>query len=60
VPISIISKDATVFEAIGGWRWHDGMLPAPDGAVWPMSAFRDRFLDAFSVGGPPRSSSAGR
>lgn len=60
VPISIISKDAAVFEAIGGWHWHDGMLPAPDGPVWRMSAFRDRFLDAFSAGGPPRSSSADR
>ncbi|WP_159601796.1 alkaline phosphatase family protein [Agromyces humi] len=60
VPISIISKDATVFEAIEGWHWDDGMLPAPDAPVWPMSAFRDRFLDAFSAGGPPRSSSADR
>ena len=60
VPISIISKDAAVFEAIGGWHWHDGMLPSPDGPVWRMSAFRDRFLDAFSAGGPPRSSSVDR
>ena len=50
VPISIISKDTTVFESIKGWQWHDGMRPAPDAPVWPMSAFRDRFLDAFSAG----------
>jgi len=49
VPISIISKDSTVFESIEGWQWDDGMLPAPDSPVWPMSAFRDRFLDAFST-----------
>ncbi|HEY5860995.1 MAG TPA: hypothetical protein VIX62_11975, partial [Actinomycetota bacterium] len=49
VPISIISKDSTVFESIEGWLWHDGMRPAPDAPVWPMSAFRDRFLDAFSA-----------
>jgi hypothetical protein len=50
VPISIISKDSTVFESIEGWRWQDGMLPPPDAPVWPMNAFRDRFLDAFSAG----------
>lgn len=50
VPISIISKDSTVFESIEGWQWRDGLLPAPDAPVWPMSAFRDRFLDAFSAG----------
>jgi hypothetical protein len=49
VPISIISRDSTVFEAIRAWQWQDGMLPAPDAPVWPMSAFRDRFLDAFSA-----------
>ena len=49
VPVSIISKDLTVFESIEGWQWDDGMLPAPDSPVWPMSAFRDRFLDAFSA-----------
>ncbi|MFE5671369.1 sulfatase-like hydrolase/transferase [Agromyces sp. NPDC056523] len=49
VPISIISKDAAVFESIEAWRWQDGMLPSPDAPVWPMSAFRDRFLDAFSA-----------
>ena len=49
VPISIISKDTTVFESIERWHWHDGMRPAPDAPVWPMSAFRDRFLDAFSA-----------
>ena len=28
------------------------MLPAPDAPVWPMSAFRDRFLAAFAAGPP--------
>ncbi|GAA4382373.1 hypothetical protein GCM10023152_32540 [Agromyces bauzanensis] len=50
VPISIISKDPAVFTSIEEWRWQDGTLPAPDAPVWPMSAFRDRFLDAFSAG----------
>ncbi|WP_448004266.1 CDP-alcohol phosphatidyltransferase [Agromyces bauzanensis] len=50
VPISIISKDPTVFTSVEEWQWQDGTLPAPDAPVWPMSAFRDRFLDAFSAG----------
>ena len=50
VPISIISKDPAVFGLIAGWRWQDGLVPTPDAPVWPMSAFRDRFLDAFSAG----------
>ncbi|MCS5720206.1 CDP-alcohol phosphatidyltransferase [Herbiconiux sp. CPCC 205763] len=49
VPISIISKDPTVFQSIEGWQWHDGMLPASDAPIWPMDAFRDRFLAAFSA-----------
>lgn len=50
VPISVIAKDSTVFESIEGWQWQDGVLPTPDAPVWPMSAFRDRFLDAFGAG----------
>ena len=48
VPISIISKDPSVFQSISGWHWQNGVLPAPDAPLWRMSAFRDRFLDAFS------------
>ena len=32
---------------IAGWRWQDGMSPSPQAPVWPMAAFRDRFLSAF-------------
>jgi hypothetical protein len=34
-------------ERISGWGWQPGMLPAPAAPVWPMAAFRDRFLTAF-------------
>ncbi|MFF1877903.1 CDP-alcohol phosphatidyltransferase [Leifsonia sp. NPDC058230] len=51
VPISIISKDQAVFRSIAGWDWHDGLLPASDAPLWPMSSFRDRFLAAFSPNG---------
>jgi phosphatidylglycerophosphate synthase len=53
VPISVIAHDPKVMERISGWRWQDGMRPSPRAPVWPMAAFRDRFLTAF--GASPRS-----
>ena len=50
VPISVIAHDPKVMGRIAGWGWQDGMLPSPQAPVWPMAAFRDRFLTAF---GPP-------
>jgi phosphatidylglycerophosphate synthase len=47
VPISVIAHDPKVMRRIAGWRWQDGMLPSPRAPVWPMAAFRDRFLTAF-------------
>jgi phosphatidylglycerophosphate synthase len=47
VPVSVIARDPAVLHRIDGWRWGDGLRPAPDAPVWPMSAFRDRFLGAF-------------
>ncbi len=47
VPISIISKDPTVIDRIGSWKWQPGMLPSPSAPVWRMDAFRDRFLAAY-------------
>ena len=51
VPISVIAHDPKVIDRIAGWDWQDGMLPDPQAPVWPMAAFRDRFLTAF---GPSR------
>ena len=34
-------------DQIAGWGWQDGLLPSPQAPVWPMAAFRDRFLTAF-------------
>ena len=47
IPISVISRDPAVLDRIASWGWTDGLVPAPDAPVWPMSAFRDRFLDAY-------------
>jgi phosphatidylglycerophosphate synthase len=47
VPISIIAHDPKVLKQIGSWGWGPGLRPAPQAPVWPMSAFRNRFLSAF-------------
>ena len=48
VPISLIAHDPAVMDRIAGWGWQDGLRPGPRAPVWPMDAFRDRFLTAFS------------
>ena len=47
VPVSVIAHDPKVLDRIAGWGWQDGLLPSPQAPVWPMEAFRDRFLTAF-------------
>ena len=47
VPISVIAHDPKVIDQIDEWSWQDGVRPSPQAPVWPMSAFRDRFLTAF-------------
>ena len=49
VPISIIAHDPGVLDQVAGWGWEDGLRPSPQAPVWPMSAFRDRFLTAFDT-----------
>jgi phosphatidylglycerophosphate synthase len=47
VPISIVAHDPAVLKRIAGWGWQHGLRPDARAPVWPMSAFRDRFLTAF-------------
>jgi hypothetical protein len=47
VPITIVTRDRAVLNRISGWGWQDGLKPGPQAPVWPMDAFRDRFLTAF-------------
>ena len=47
VPISVIAHDPKVMDQIAGWSWEDGISPSSRAPVWPMAAFRDRFLTAF-------------
>jgi hypothetical protein len=49
VPISIVAHDPAVTARIASWHWQRGLLPGPTASVWPMDAFRDRFIDAFST-----------
>jgi hypothetical protein len=47
VPVTIVTRDRTVLARTDGWGWDDGLRPASDAPVWPMAAFRDRFLSTF-------------
>jgi hypothetical protein len=46
VPITIIAHDP-VISRLTSWGWTSGMLPGSTAPVWPESAFRDRFFNAF-------------
>jgi hypothetical protein len=54
VPISIVAHDPSVMDDIADWGWQDGLRPGDAAPLWPMDAFRDRFLTAFG----PRSAAA--
>ena len=47
VPVTIVARDRKVLDKISDWGWTDGLEPAPQAPVWPMAAFRDKFLTAF-------------
>jgi hypothetical protein len=47
VPTTIIAHDPNVIDRLSSWGWTPGMLPSSTAPVWPMSAFRDNFLNAF-------------
>jgi hypothetical protein len=38
--------------ALDSWNWTPSATPAHDAPVWPMEAFRDRFLAAFTPDAP--------
>ncbi len=54
VPITVIAHDPKVIDRIAGWRWQEGLRPGPRAPVWPMAAFRDRFLSAYGPSPPSR------
>jgi phosphatidylglycerophosphate synthase len=56
VPISIVARDPSVFRQIASWHWQDGLVPGRYAPLEPMSAFRNKFLSAFSTA-PPEAAS---
>ena len=52
VPISIIARDPSVFRQIASWHWQNGLVPGRHAPLEPMSAFRNKFLGAFSTATP--------
>ncbi len=51
VPVTVLSRDRSVVDRIAGWGWDPGLRPGPEAPVWPMDAFRDRFVAAYSATG---------
>ena len=51
VPISVVARDPAVLDRIAGWGWQPRLNPDPHAPVWPMDAFRDRFLAAYGPNG---------
>jgi hypothetical protein len=47
VPITIVARDPAVLDRVAAWGWQEGLTPDPAAPVWPMEAFRDRFLTTF-------------
>jgi hypothetical protein len=45
-PVHVIGPP-DLLARLDAWDWTRGLVPAPGAPVWPMSAFRDRFLAAF-------------
>jgi phosphatidylglycerophosphate synthase len=60
VPVSIIAADPAVTDRAADWGWQEGLRPDAGAPVWPMDAFRDRFLTAFGPSPPSLSYSAHR
>ena len=58
VPVSIIAADRAVMDRAANWGWQEGLRPEAGAPVWPMDAFRDRFLTAYGPPPPSLSSSA--
>ena len=58
VPVSIIAADPAVMDRAADWGWQEGLRPDAGAPVWPMDAFRDRFLTAYGPPPPSLSPSA--
>ena len=57
MPVHVIGPPG-LLARLDAWGWTPGLIPAPDAPVWPMSAFRDRFLAAFAAAPPGQAAAA--
>ena len=55
VPVSIIAADPAITARAERWGWTVGLRPDAGGPVWPMDAFRERFLTAYGADSEPSS-----
>jgi phosphatidylglycerophosphate synthase len=53
VPVSIIAADPGVIDRAADWGWQEGLRPDAGAPVWPMDAFRDRFLTSYGSPAAP-------
>ncbi len=51
VPVHIIGS-MEALAPIADWGFAPGLIPAQEASIWPMEAFRDRFVAAFSSAAP--------
>ncbi|HEY5854113.1 MAG TPA: CDP-alcohol phosphatidyltransferase family protein [Aldersonia sp.] len=49
VPVSIVAADPALMDRATDWGWQEGLRPDAGAPVWPMDAFRDRFLTTFGA-----------
>ena len=48
VLVHLISRDASLMQAVADWQWSEGMLPTERAPSWGMDRLRERFISAFS------------
>ena len=48
VPVSIVTRSASVLKQMSSWHWQNGLLPTPSAPLEPMDAFRNQFLNTFN------------
>lgn len=53
VPVHIVTDDPALIDRIRSWDWTPGLHPAGDAPIWPMEAFRERFVRSFGLPGSP-------
>ena len=48
VLVHLISRDTKLMQAVTGWQWTEGLLPADNAPVLGMDKMREQFIAAFS------------